>query len=112
MSFTSEKLELQISDKDIEVTKFLEKIGDRWCSSVMNYDYKTHDPKRLQLISHEPLEFMGTIQFLTGRGYHSFKPGSKEGNAIFNIPAGTYYIVSDCMDMIVSERIEFVKFKD
>lgn len=108
MSFTSQTLELKISDKPIQVEKFLEKIGDKWCSSVMGYDYKTHDPNKQVPIFMPAQSWTPNMIDLTGIGYHSQKFG---GNAIFIIPVNTYYIESDCTDMIVSERIEFVKFK-
>lgn len=82
-----------IAEHDMHVEKYVEKIGGKTLSSPRGYNYDKHDPEK-----------EGT--------YHSYPEGSNLGNAIFVIPAGNTYKFDKYQNIIQSDKIMFVKFKN
>lgn len=106
MCFITKELDIQIANKDIFVDKF---INDKMVSSVFGYDYSKHDPETRIKLKPERVGDAYQIE----QGYHSW-PASEDTiyAAVFKIPKGTQYIISDVTGNIISEKIEFVKFKN
>lgn len=83
----------QSTPHDIEVEKFVEIINGQIIASVSGYNYSTHDPDRQDK-------------------YFCWPMGSGLGNAIFLISAGSAYSVDNHKNIIMSNKIQFVKFKE
>lgn len=81
------------AEEDTLVEKFVETIGGKIIASVSGYNYSNHDPNKEGI-------------------YHSWPLGNGKGNAVFLIRKGVRMGKDIPQDIIVSERIEFVKFKD
>jgi len=82
-----------VAEHDIYVEKHVEIIEGRTLSSPRGYDYGIHYKDKEGI-------------------YHSYPEGSNLGNAIFIIPAGTKYRFDPHQNIIQSDKIMFVKFKE
>lgn len=83
----------QILSHDVYVEKFVEIINGKIIGSVSGYNYSTHDPDREDK-------------------YFSWPLGDGRGNAIFLIPSGSTYSVDEAQNIILSNKIQFVKWKE
>lgn len=85
--------EPKITTKDMLVSKFIEVIGGKKLSSPRGYNYDDHDPED------------------EGQ-YYSYQENDPRGNAIFLIPAGSEIRFDEHQNIIQSNKIKFVKFKN